>query len=67
MTESEVQNLHRQLAERAGIDEESVQKVLQELGLQNVLAELKEHGYDRPVQVSNLKLAVKVGRNCVCV
>ena len=67
MNEPDRGNLHAELAERVGIDEESVRKVLSQLGLERVMDELSAQGHDKPVAVSDLKLAVRLGPNTVTV
>jgi len=56
-----------ELAHRTGVDEASVRRILSELGLDAVVAELREQGTMREISATNLKLAVRIGRNTVCV
>jgi hypothetical protein len=64
---AELNDLHARLAESSGTDADSVRKVLDALGLEKALAQVAEISPGRSVQVSDLKLAVRLGRNAVAV
>jgi len=58
------------LAKSTGVNEESVRKVLEELGLSkaiNVLSEVAGSDAGRHIHPDNLKIAIRVGKSAVAV